>query len=768
MFEEVSRTFLKKSAHWTERLEALSKIRQLALAGAAEHDEFVANLVKLKDPILVQLKDLRSAIVREACTTVSEVAFSFKRHGSQKNHIAFISLATSMVDVCLKQAVVTIKVISKSAQECIKNIVESSDPYGSPQLLLRFVKGSQEKSSIVRHVSVEYIAIAINCWPSSVFVKRIEEVSGTIVRALDDADELVRKAARQCFWCFEKVFNEEGQDILDQLNPATKRRLMDAQGSSSSPVKSKKMSLPARFVAKAPHPQNQSEVPKRTQHLSLKRPVRIQQQAPKIDPSLRRNDYRPENYANAPETATTAQPVNRIHGAQRILHSSGSAVPLASHLGGAVRIGTQNRGKPQQALVSSSPSPSTNVEEERFQVARVAEQTVETEEPTDIRTLLLDTDSKVWSTRLEAFVKLNEIFRPLSKDGRKAALTKAVTSRLVTVFSERVGDPHYRVVQVAYSFFCLILEFIAHEVEQQLERVLPNILTKLSDPKSQIRKVSNELLQVCTRVFSHDLICSVLVGICKSKGDKLRLGALEYLAVLMPTSNHYFHHAHLKMLAVRVIPYLRSRKTVLREAATKVLIAAFRFNQKEILHILRYELSAEDRQYAVKFMSPEIGKLQELVDKAEKMEKAESITKTDHESEEPSVRQGDNDESSVKPDSTPIEQKPQDEPPPMQPKPRASSLPSAVDVSATLGELSLGDSPQKLQAMQQIERWISEKTLATDVWTTCGCQIVSTVLGKLKDPDVSRQFNQAMLLLDLNNWFVRLKFKKWRLRYFVL
>ena len=737
MFEQVGKIFLRKSAHWTDRLEALSKVRQLAIAGAAEHDEFVVNLAKLKDQFLIQLKDLRSAIVREACTTVSEVAFSFKRHGSQKNHLAFISLATSMVDVCLKQAVVTIKVISKSAQECIKNIVESIGPYGSHSLLLRFVKGSQEKSSIVRHVCVEYIATALNCWPSSVFAKRFEEVSSTIVRTLDDADELVRRSARQCFWCLEKIFKEEAQEMLDTLSAATRRRLMDAQESSQSSTKSKKMSLPARFVSKPSNPQH-GEGPKRTQHLSLKRPVRIQQQqATKVETVQRKMDYKPENYASASDASTKTQPIHRIHGAQRILHNSGPVAHVASHLGGAVRVGTQARARQHSKPESTSPRAAISGEEDRFHVARVTEHPIETETPADIRTLLLDTDSKVWSTRLEAFGKLKDMFEPLSKEGRRAALNKPATSKLVSVFLERVGDPHYRVVQVAYSFFCMVLEFISQEVEQQLERVLPNILTKLSDPKTQIRKVSNELLQVCTRVFPHDLLCSVLVGICKSKGDKLRLGVLEYLAVLMPTSKHYFHHAHLKMLVQRVVPYLRSRKTVLKAAATKVLVAAFHFNQREFLHILRYEVSEEDRTFAVKFMAKDVERLQELVDTAEKIEhviKVDPHTEEVHSeaAEETTDKTAECVEVPRLDGVTPTEESGREDS-----QSSAPSLPTGVDVSATLGELSLGEAVQKKLAIQQIDRWIREKTLPNDLWATCGCQIVGAVIGRLKDSDVS-------------------------------
>lgn len=59
---------------WQSRMEALQRLQQLAVGGAAVFEQFVQALKGMQDAIAAQISDPRSLLSREACATVSILA----------------------------------------------------------------------------------------------------------------------------------------------------------------------------------------------------------------------------------------------------------------------------------------------------------------------------------------------------------------------------------------------------------------------------------------------------------------------------------------------------------------------------------------------------------------------------------------------------------------------------------------------------------------------------------------------------------------------
>ena len=80
--DEVSKihSVLNNSTHdnWKLRMENLSMVRSLIVAGADQYDELQGCLKSLEYPFEAQVKDLRSQVVRECCITIAYLSQTLK------------------------------------------------------------------------------------------------------------------------------------------------------------------------------------------------------------------------------------------------------------------------------------------------------------------------------------------------------------------------------------------------------------------------------------------------------------------------------------------------------------------------------------------------------------------------------------------------------------------------------------------------------------------------------------------------------------------
>jgi hypothetical protein len=130
-----------------------------------------------RDPIADALGDLRSVLVKEACTTVSMLAEVLG------NSIA--SLADAFLPVLLKQLPVTILVISEASHHCLRSFLKHVH---SVRMIPRILDGCKAKqngtssffslsawnpfdiwsvTAAVRSKSIEYLLLILQCWSTA-------------------------------------------------------------------------------------------------------------------------------------------------------------------------------------------------------------------------------------------------------------------------------------------------------------------------------------------------------------------------------------------------------------------------------------------------------------------------------------------------------------------------------------------------------------------------------------------------------------------------
>lgn len=85
-------------------MKALQRLQAVALGSAAEYLSLFLSLFSrlLRDPVALQVADLRSSVSKEACATLTTI--------SSVLGDSFESLADTFIDVLLKCTIVTIQV----------------------------------------------------------------------------------------------------------------------------------------------------------------------------------------------------------------------------------------------------------------------------------------------------------------------------------------------------------------------------------------------------------------------------------------------------------------------------------------------------------------------------------------------------------------------------------------------------------------------------------------------------------------------------------
>ena len=59
--------------------------------------------------------------------------------------------------------------------------------------------------------------------------------------------------------------------------------------------------------------------------------------------------------------------------------------------------------------------------------------------------------------------------------------------RVSAVLLERLADPHYKVVQAALEAVCALLTYFPHAAHQVMERLLPQLLTRVHDQRDVLK-----------------------------------------------------------------------------------------------------------------------------------------------------------------------------------------------------------------------------------------------------------------------------------------
>lgn len=209
---------------WTKRNKALQTLRALLKNDMGYYIAFAEQAYSLIGTALeLSVKDLRSAVCREACITI---AYYCEKLGS-----GFWRVIEAILPITMNLTQNSAKIMATSGQIC--NVFIAKYVH-HPKILTLIVQFISYKAKEIRRMSIALVAIIINHWESNIIDKHTVELIQSIKSALSDADQEARATARLAFENLQNLYPAKADTLFQTLEPAKQRMLTDRSSTASS------------------------------------------------------------------------------------------------------------------------------------------------------------------------------------------------------------------------------------------------------------------------------------------------------------------------------------------------------------------------------------------------------------------------------------------------------------------------------------------------------------------------------------------------------
>lgn len=224
-FPEIQKLLRHTNSKWEERIQAMRDFVIKTNQTKYTEEKFNKEFRKVKEPFCIQLKDRRSAVVREAAMAIGHMAIN--------RSIQMTRWAPRLIQILFECARLKIEAISKAADDCIKCIVKHV-PDKEPQwpILSRLTTGCEDANVDVRRFAMQYLTILIEGYlgerdsPFEEVWMRLKVLLEKPRNGLKDADEQVRFSAYGLLARGELAGVSEAGLIVSRLRGVRKRTYM--------------------------------------------------------------------------------------------------------------------------------------------------------------------------------------------------------------------------------------------------------------------------------------------------------------------------------------------------------------------------------------------------------------------------------------------------------------------------------------------------------------------------------------------------------------
>ena len=220
--EAASRLTDSKSTDWKLRLAAIEWLRVEVQTDAGKVN-VTEHLVMLSNPLIAQIRDLRSAIVRETCAMIKLFAQIL---GSR-----FSVIAPDITKVLLTITGGGNKVIAGYCEDCAFEVVRKSESPNSFPILVSLCK---PRSSRVREHAVACLALGLECWNPVNWLHHASVIGKGIKMGLEDSTPSTRNSARKGFGVLSDHAPDEAKKMAALLDKRTLARLNHGTAVGSS------------------------------------------------------------------------------------------------------------------------------------------------------------------------------------------------------------------------------------------------------------------------------------------------------------------------------------------------------------------------------------------------------------------------------------------------------------------------------------------------------------------------------------------------------
>ena len=209
----------------------LKRIRALATYAQQNQceEELLVSMKVLNSSMPMQIRDLRSQIVREACITVAYLSTVLR---NRMDHFAEIVLSP-LINLIQSSA----KVMTTSGIVAIRFIIDHTH---SVRLIPIVVNSLSSKSKEIRRHCCEFINQLLSAWDTHHLDKHVSAFSTAIKKGITDADQEARVFARKAFWSFHSHFPTQANNLLESLDLKTQKLLQSGASGNFGSIKSLK------------------------------------------------------------------------------------------------------------------------------------------------------------------------------------------------------------------------------------------------------------------------------------------------------------------------------------------------------------------------------------------------------------------------------------------------------------------------------------------------------------------------------------------------
>ena len=225
---EISTTLENITNDWKERELALKEIGSIAKGNQKKSDTLINYFnSKLCNYFEIQLLDLRTSVMKEACRIISLCAKEIGLLIEQ-------GILQLLSQNCLfKIAGSANKVISDSASKCILNLIKYIH---SLKIINNICESKTLKSNNVRILCANCLLHIISNYDDNFLIKSKDQIEGTFKTLLSDPNAEVRVTMRKCFIIYKSKFLNEaellfknfGKNVQKQITEDEKKVQMNA------------------------------------------------------------------------------------------------------------------------------------------------------------------------------------------------------------------------------------------------------------------------------------------------------------------------------------------------------------------------------------------------------------------------------------------------------------------------------------------------------------------------------------------------------------
>ena len=215
--EDISKTLENITNDWKEREFSLQKLGTIAKGNLNKSDIFTKYFnTKLCNFLEIQLSDLRSSVMKEACRITSLC--------SRELELLIEPGITQLLSQnCLfKIAGSANKVISDSSSKCILNIVRYIH---SSKVISNICEIKAMKANNVRILCAQCLVNIISYYDNNFIIKSKDIIEETIKCLLVDPNAEVRSTTRKAFILYKSIFEEEAEILFNELGKNVQKQI---------------------------------------------------------------------------------------------------------------------------------------------------------------------------------------------------------------------------------------------------------------------------------------------------------------------------------------------------------------------------------------------------------------------------------------------------------------------------------------------------------------------------------------------------------------